>query len=76
MRANNPFDKMLEAGKGQIPTDVLDAAVFVTDTMDLCIASAKAVFETQYSTELALEMYDRVVERMYMDKNNKNSEQE
>lgn len=69
MRVNNPFDKKLAAEEGKIPSDVHDAAVFVTDTMDLCIASAKAVFETQYSPALALEIYDRVIDRMYMNKN-------
>ncbi len=69
MKVNNEFDNKLEAQKENIPKDVLDAAVFVTDTMDLCVASADAIFDTKSTPELALEIYDRVIEKMYLDKN-------
>ena len=64
MRIDNPFDKKLGAYKDTISEEVRDAAIFVTDTLDLCWASAQAVYEDKASPELALEIYDRVMERI------------
>ena len=63
MKTDNPFDRHLEANKG-IPSDVRDAAVFVTDTLDVCWMSAQALFEHKASPEVALAIFDRVVVRM------------
>lgn len=64
MDVDNPFDKKLEAQKGSIPEDVVRAAVFVTDTLDLCWASAQAVFKEQATPDLAIEIYRLMAERM------------
>lgn len=63
MRGNNPFDRALEARAG-IPEDVRESAVWVTDTLDLCWDSARAVFEERAEPSLALAIFDRVVDRM------------
>lgn len=64
MKVDNPFDKKLEAQGRAVPRDVRDAAVFVTDTMDIAWAAALAVFEDKAAPEHAIAFYDRVVERM------------
>jgi hypothetical protein len=61
MRADNPFDKKLKAWEGRIPNDVLDAAVFTTDTLELAWTSAQSVFEKNATPEHALAIYDRIV---------------
>jgi uncharacterized protein YjaG (DUF416 family) len=61
---DNPFDKKLEILKGQIPDNVRNAAVFVVDTLDLCMAAARSLFENRATPEHALEIYDRIVARM------------
>lgn len=58
MKAKNPFDIRLESPG--TPPDVRVAAIFVTDTLDLCWASAQAVFEDKATPELALAIYDRL----------------
>jgi len=69
MKVDNQFDKKLKAQKETIPADVRDALIFVTDTLDICAASANTVFDTKSTPDLALEIYDRVIEKMYLDKN-------
>lgn len=64
MENDNPFDKKLNVWGNNVPADVRDAAVFVTDTLDLCWASAKAVFGDKATPELALAIYDRISERI------------
>jgi hypothetical protein len=64
VKADNPFDKKLEIWKNRVPDSVRDASVFVTDTLDLSWASAQSIFEDKATPELALAIYDRVVERM------------
>ena len=64
MRIDNPFDKKLGTYKDSITEEVRDAAIFVTDTLDLCWASAQAVYEDRATPELALDIYDRVMERI------------
>ena len=60
----NPFDQKLKLWKQQIPRDVTDAAIFVTDTLDVCWASAQSVFEERATPDIALAIYDRLVKRM------------
>jgi hypothetical protein len=64
MKTDNSFDRKLEAWGSRIPDDVRDAAVFVTDTMELCWAAAQAVFEEKATPEAALAIYDRIRARM------------
>ena len=64
MKTNNPFDKKLEAWKGRIPADVLEAATFATDTLELSWASAQSIFEKSATPEHALAIYDRIVARI------------
>ena len=66
MKTDNPFNKKIELYKTLIlnkPERLIDSAIFVTDTLELCLASAQAVFE-EATPKLALEIYDRMVERM------------
>ncbi len=64
MKAKNPFDRKLEVYRANIPDDVRDAAIFVTDTMDLCWASAQSVFDKKATPEIAIAIYDRVVKKL------------
>jgi hypothetical protein len=64
MEIDNPFDRKLETWGDQIPTEVRESALFVTDTLELCWASAQAIFEDRATPELALSIYDRLIERM------------
>lgn len=64
MDTNNPFDKKLDLWKIHLPEEIRDAAIYVTDTLDLCLASAQSVFGENISHEMALEIYDRVVDRI------------
>ena len=64
VRIDNPFDKKLGAYKDTISEEIRDAAIYVTDTLDLCWASAQAVYEDKATPELALQIYDRVIERI------------
>ena len=61
MKTDNPFDRKLEVWGSHMPSDVCDAAVFVTDTLDLCWASARSVFGDNATPEHALAIYDRLV---------------
>lgn len=62
MKDVNPFDTTLKLAR--YPREVHDAAVFVTDTLDLCWAAAQAVFEDKATPEAALAIFDRVNSRM------------
>ncbi len=64
MKADNPFDRKLEVLKGRAPAGVVDGAIFVVDTLDLCIAAAETLFEEKTTPELALAIYDRIVPRI------------
>jgi hypothetical protein len=64
MKTDNPFDKKLEIWVTRTPAGVHDAAVFVTETLELCWAAAQAVFEDKATPEAALAIYDRVQARM------------
>src|SRR5260221_35716 len=60
MKNDNPFDKKLEIGGDRMPAAVRDAAVFVTDTLELCWAARQSIFEDKATPEIALAVYDRV----------------
>lgn len=64
MKTDNPFDKKIDAEGKRIPADVRDASIFVVDTLDIAIAGAKALFEDDYKPELALEIYDRIIDKL------------
>jgi len=67
MSSSDPFDQQLELIEKHIfrvPEGVVNAAVFVNDTLKLSYASAKSLFEDKATPELAFEIYDRLVERM------------
>ncbi len=53
MQTNNPFDRKIELQKG-MPSFVRDAAIELTDTLDLCWAAVQAVFEDSATPEHAL----------------------
>ncbi len=55
MKAKNPFDSKIETSKA-MPSSMRDAAIELTDTLDLCWAAAKAVFEGKARPEHALEL--------------------
>jgi hypothetical protein len=44
MKTDNPFDRKIEASKG-MPAHFRDAAIELTDTLDVCWAAARAVFD-------------------------------
>ena len=71
MKVKNPFDRKLEVWGNNIPSEVHDAATFVTDTMELCWASAQSIFEKKATPEIAIAIYDRVVKKI-AEKNVKN----
>ncbi|HEY1755617.1 MAG TPA: hypothetical protein VGG72_09500 [Bryobacteraceae bacterium] len=64
MKTDNPFDRKIEIWKNRIPTELSGAAIFVTDTLDLCKAAAEAVFEEKATPEITLAIYDRIMLRM------------
>ena len=53
MKIDNPFDAKLEAQR-KMPDWTRDAAIELTDTLDLCWAAARAVFEKEARPEHAL----------------------
>ena len=64
MKTGNPFDEKLKAQQNSIPEEILGSSVWVTDTLDLCWASAKAVFEDKATPEIAIAIYDRINQRI------------
>ena len=62
MKLDNPFDRRLEAQK-RIPSSVRDAAIDVTDTLDVAWAAAQAVFETKAKPEHALALLSIMLAR-------------
>ena len=53
MKKENPFDRKIELQK-RMPESMKDAAIELTDTLDLCWAAAQAVFEDNAKPEHAL----------------------
>lgn len=75
MNINNPFDTKLEVldKHHDLQRSVLnnttwselkDASIFTVDTLDLCHAAAKALFEDEATPEHAFAIYDRIVCRL------------
>jgi len=62
MKSDNPFDRRIELG--HIPETVAESGIFVTDTLDICWASAQAVFENKASPDHAIAIYALVLDRM------------
>jgi hypothetical protein len=62
MKAENPFDKKIEFSK-KMPSHFSDAAIELTDTLDLCWAAAQAVFEDKAAPEHALTLLPLFMER-------------
>lgn len=63
MKVKNPFDLKIEVQK-QMPASIRDAAIELTDTLDLCWAAAQAVFEGKAKPEHALELLPMFMERV------------
>lgn len=56
-----PLDAKLDIRKGRIPAPVMDAVVYVNDTLELAWASAIQVFgETKATPQLALDIYELI----------------
>ncbi len=53
MKIKNPFDTAITVRKG-MPISMRDSAVELTDTLDLCWAAARAVFEQHAKPEHAI----------------------
>ena len=62
MKENNPFDRKIELQKA-MPSFNRDAAVELTDTLDLCWAAAQAVFEKKATPEHALALLPMFIGR-------------
>lgn len=58
----NPFDTKIEVQK-RMPHSVRDAAIELTDTLDLCWTAAQAVFEKKATPEHALALLPLFMER-------------
>jgi hypothetical protein len=74
MKNLDPFNQKLELYGYHIPHKVRDAAVFVTDTLELSWASAQSVFGDKATPEIALAIYDRVIDKMRDYDRDKNDE--
>lgn len=55
--ANDIFEKKYELYKGHAPQDILDAAIFTRDTLDLCWAAAQSIFGEKAAPSDAIEIY-------------------
>lgn len=64
MKVQNPFDDKLKTYQGRAPGEVLEAAVYVTDTLDLCWAAAQAVFEDRATSADAMAIFRMIHERI------------
>jgi hypothetical protein len=62
MKQDNPFDRKIELQKGRPEFD-RQAAIELTDTLDLCWAAAQAVFEKKATPEHALALLPMFMER-------------
>ncbi|CAK0742691.1 hypothetical protein CCP3SC15_1210002 [Gammaproteobacteria bacterium] len=56
MKTDNPFDKAIKVR--QIPDSMRDAAIYITDSLDLAWDSVRAVFEEQAKPEHALKILE------------------
>ncbi len=62
MKAVNPFDTKLEASKG-MPSHFREAAVELTDTLDVCWAAAQTVFGKSAKPEHAIALLPMFIAR-------------
>ena len=62
MKLKNPFDLKIEVQK-RMPPEIRDAAIELTDTLDLCWAAAQAVFEGKARPEHALALLPMFMQR-------------
>ena len=62
MKEDNPFDRKIELQKGRPEFD-RQAAIELTDTLDLCWAAAQAVFEKKATPEHALALLPMFIGR-------------
>lgn len=53
MKANSSFDRKITS-QSKMPVEIRDAAIELTDTLDLCWSAAQAVFEDRATPEHAL----------------------
>lgn len=68
MRIDNPFDKKLEIQTG-IPEEIRAGLITVTDTLDICWASAQSVFEGKAKPEHALTICQLVLAEVERNRN-------
>lgn len=56
------FDRALSAlnGVANVPPRLLDAAVYVRDTLDLSLKAAESVFGKRATPDIALAIFDRI----------------
>ncbi|WP_277054622.1 hypothetical protein [Pseudoalteromonas marina] len=64
MKADNPFDKHLEAVKSQMPTHLKNVAIDLVDQMDLAKKITDTVFEGASTPELTIQVYDRLIKEL------------
>lgn len=57
MTVENVFEQKLEAYKNHAPQEILDAAIYTRDTLDLCWAAAQSIFGSKASSSDAIEFY-------------------
>lgn len=62
MKTVNPFDTAISTQK-RMPETIRDAAIELTDTLDLCWAAAQAVFEKKATPEHALALLPMFMQR-------------
>lgn len=62
MKSDNPFDKKIAVQK-RMPSHFRDAAIELTDTLDLCWAAVESVFEDKAKPEHALALLPLVMAR-------------
>ena len=62
MQSENPFDTAITVRKG-IPESIRSSAIELTDTLDLCWAAVRAVFEDLAKPEHALALLPQFMAR-------------
>lgn len=63
MNKENEFDKRMELLRGRIPTEIRDALIETTDTLDLCLTAVQTVFGEKASPDYAIALCNIVVMR-------------
>jgi len=69
MKINNEFDKKVELYRSSFPVGLHEAFINVVDTLDICLAAARAVFEDKATSEQAFKIYDRLMKEVENKKN-------